>query len=68
MYAQEKQFISSSHQGVVAGRFMEKIETGSNKMYQSLPYEDAKKRIASIEGYFGEAISTNLNRQEGQFI
>ena len=47
---------------------MDKVETGSNKMYQSLPYEDAKKRIASIEGYFGEAISTNLNRQEGQFI
>lgn len=34
-------------------------------MYQSLPYEEGKKRIASIEGFFGEAVSTNLNKQEG---
>lgn len=37
-------------------------------MYQSLPYEDPKQRISSIEGYFGEAVSANLNRQEGQFM
>ena len=32
-------------------------------MSQSLAYEDGKKRISSIEGYFGEAVSANLNRQ-----
>jgi hypothetical protein len=34
-------------------------------MYQSSPYEEGKKRMASIEGFFGEAISANLNKQDG---
>ena len=47
---------------------LEKMAGPDNKMYHSLPYQDGKKRISSIEGYFGEAVSTNLNRQEGLFM
>lgn len=36
-------------------------ESEDNKMYHSSPYEEPKKRVVSIEGYFGEAMSTNLN-------
>lgn len=31
-------------------------------MYHSLPYEEPKKRVVSIEGYFRESVSTNLQK------
>jgi hypothetical protein len=32
------------------------------KMYHSLPYEEPKRRVVSIEGYFRESASTNLQK------
>lgn len=38
-------------------------------MYNSLSNNEAKKRVPSLEGYFGEAVSANLNKQDGpQFM
>jgi hypothetical protein len=43
-------------------------ETDNSKMYHSVPYPDelGKKRVTSIEGYFGEAMSINLNQNHNQ--
>lgn len=50
-------------------RHFEQNQPIDPKMYQSLPYEEAKKKMVSIEGFEEEAISANLNKNEGgQFI
>lgn len=33
-------------------------------MYQSLPYEQPKRRVVSIEGYFKESVSANLQKNK----
>lgn len=50
----EMKYISSSQNAPESGMFknFEKKEADS-KMYMSLPQDEGKKRVASIEGFFG---------------
>ncbi len=65
---QERKGLSTSHNGEKVQAFTKIPPEG--KMYHSLPYEEPKTRMVSIEREFRESVSTNLQkyREDGQLF